>query len=127
ERHREHRVSLADLHAACGVHALGRALRARGPPGDGVAMASSAAFEAVQSELERSAAMDRWSARGAIQLALMDAGLEATNVTAAQMKIVVDRLLPKQLQSQKVVDVGNVCERIRGALDLLGDDAKTES
>jgi hypothetical protein len=90
-------------------------------------MASSAAFETVQSELERSASMDRWSARGAIQLALMDAGLEASNVTSAQMKIVVDRLLPKQLQSQKVADVSNVCERIRGALDLLGDDSRTES
>src|SRR5258706_2126618 len=89
-------------------------------------MASSAAFEAVQSELERYAAMDRWSARGAIQLALMDAGLEASNVTSAQMKIVVDRLLPKQLQSQKVGDVSNVCARIRSALDLLGDDGKTE-
>lgn len=90
-------------------------------------MAASPAFEAVQSELERSASMDRWTARGAIQLALMDAGLEASNVTSAQMKVVVDRLLPKQLQSQKVNDVSNVCERIRGALALLGDDAKADS
>jgi hypothetical protein len=44
-------------------------------------MAASPAFEAVQQELERSASMERWSARGAIQLALMDAGLEASNVT----------------------------------------------
>jgi hypothetical protein len=90
-------------------------------------MAASAAFEAVQSELERSANMDRWNARGAIQLALMDAGLEASNVTSAQMKVVVDRLLPKQLQSQKIADVPSVCERIRGALALLGDDSRADS
>ena len=90
-------------------------------------MAGSAAFEAVCSELAGFPNMDRWTARGTLQLALMDAGLEASNVTSAQMKIVVDRLLPKQLQSQKVADVSNVCERIRGALDLLGDDSKTES
>jgi hypothetical protein len=71
--------------------------------------------------------MDRWNARGAIQLALMDAGLEASNVTSAQMKVVVDRLLPKQLQSQKIADVPSVCERIRGALALLGDDSRADS
>jgi hypothetical protein len=85
-------------------------------------MANSAAFDAARSELERSASMDQWAARGALQLALMDAGLEASNVTAGQMKVVVERLLPKQLQSQKVVDVASVCEKIRGALMLLGDD-----
>jgi hypothetical protein len=90
-------------------------------------MAASAAFEAVQNELERSASMDRWTARGAIQLALMDAGLEASNVTSAQMRVVVDRLLPKQLQSQKVVDVPNLCERIRGALALLGDEPRSDT
>jgi len=71
--------------------------------------------------------MDRWTARGAIQLALMDAGLEASNVTAAQMKVVVERLLPKQLQSQKVADVPNLCLRIRDALSMLGDDSKADS
>ena len=71
--------------------------------------------------------MDRWTAQGAIRLALMDAGLEASNVTSAQMKVVVERLLPKQLQSQKVADVTNVCEKIRGALALLGDDGKADS
>ena len=79
-------------------------------------MPASPAFEAVQSELERSAGMDRWAAQGAIRLALMDAGLEASNVTSAQMDVVVERLLPKQLQSQKIADVEVLCERIRSAL-----------
>jgi hypothetical protein len=90
-------------------------------------MANSAAFEAVSSELERSAGMERWNARGALQLALMDAGLEASNVTAAQMKVVIDRLLPKQLQSQKVADVNAACAKLRDALALLGDDSKAET
>jgi hypothetical protein len=88
---------------------------------------ASAAFEAVQSELERATSMDRWAAQGAIRLALMDAGLESTSVTSEQMKVVVDRLLPKQLQSQKVPDVPAVCEKIQRALMLLGDDAGAES
>jgi len=71
--------------------------------------------------------MDRWTARGAIQLALMDAGLEAGNVTSSQMKVVVEKLLPKQLQSQKVADVSNLCDRIRDALALVNEDVRTDS
>jgi len=88
---------------------------------------ASPAFEAAQTALERNAGMERWNARGALQLALMDAGLEAANVTAAQLKVVVERLLPKQLQSQKVGDVPSACEKIRDALNMLGDDAKADS
>ena len=83
---------------------------------------ASPAFETTHAALERAAGMEKWAARGAIQLALMDAGLEAKDVTAAQMSVVVDRLLPKQLQSQKVEAVADVCKRIREALDLLGDE-----
>jgi len=88
---------------------------------------ASSAFEAAQGALERSAGMERWTARGALQLALMDAGLEAANVTAAQRKVVVDRLLPKQLQSQKVADIPATCEKVRDALALLGDEPKADS
>jgi hypothetical protein len=90
-------------------------------------MASSPAFDAARSELERSAGMDSWAARGALQLSLMEAGLEASQVTAAQLKVVIDRLLPKQLQSQSVADVAGVCEKIHAALSLLGNDAGAES
>lgn len=84
-------------------------------------MASSTAFDAAQQVLESSAGMDRWAARGAIQLALMDAGLEAGGVTVAEMAVVVEQLLAKQLESQKVADVAGVCERIRAALGLISD------
>ena len=84
-------------------------------------MASSAAFDAAQQVLESSAGMDRWAARGAIQLALMDAGFEAGSVTVPELQVVVDQLLAKQLESQKVVDVAGVCAKIRAALGLVGD------
>jgi hypothetical protein len=89
-------------------------------------MATSAAFDAARSELEH-AGMDAWAARGALQLSLMDAGLEASQISAAQMRVVVEKLLPKQLQSQKVANVSSVCDKIRDALAMLGDDNKTDS
>jgi hypothetical protein len=88
---------------------------------------ASAAFEAAQNALEHSGGMDRWNARGALQLALMDAGLEAANVNAAQMKVVVDRLLPSQLKSQKVADIPTVCARVQDALAMLGADSAAEA
>ena len=65
--------------------------------------------------------MDRWAARGAIQLALMDGGFDVGSVTVAEMQVVVDQLLRRQLESQNVGDVGGVCQRIREALGVVGD------
>ena len=90
-------------------------------------MANSAAFDAAHAALEKSSGMDRWAARGAIQLALMDAGLEASTVSKDQMAVVVERLLPRQLQSQKIADVSSVCARVRDALMLLREDKSVET
>ena len=57
----------------------------------------------------------------------MDAGLEASSVTKDQMAVVVEKLLPRQLQSQKIADVTSVCTRIRDALQLLREDKKVET
>ena len=65
--------------------------------------------------------MERWAAKGAIQLALMDGGLDAGSVTVAEMEAVVAQLLPRQLETQKVADVAAVCAKIRAALGQVGD------
>lgn len=90
-------------------------------------MANSAAFDAAHLALEKSSGMDRWAARGAIQLALMDAGLEASTVNKDQMTVVVEKLLPRQLQSQKIADVTSICAKIRDALMLLREDKTVET
>src|SRR5262245_22272430 len=90
-------------------------------------MANSAAFDAAHTALEKSSGMDRWAARGAIQLALMDAGLEASTVNKQQMSVVVEKLLPRQLQSQKIGDVSAICAKISDALMLLREDKAVET
>jgi hypothetical protein len=82
-------------------------------------VAGSAPFEAICAVLE-SSGLDRWTARGTLQLSLMDAGIDASAVTAAQLAIIVERLLPRQLQSHRDVDVNAVMPRLRAALDDLG-------
>jgi hypothetical protein len=89
-------------------------------------MAGSAAFEAVCVELAGFPNMDRWTARGTLQLALMDAGLEAANASAAQLLIVVERLLPRQLQSHGGADVTAICTRLRDVLSVM-PESKSDS
>ena len=90
-------------------------------------MAGSAAFEAVCGELANAEGMDRWTARGTLQLALMDAGLEAASVSATQLGIVVERLLPRQLQSHGGVNVDALCARLRDVLAVLPGGQEEES
>jgi hypothetical protein len=82
-------------------------------------VAGSTAFEVICGELSSAEGMDRWTARGTLQLALMDAGLEAATVSAAQLEIVVERLLPRQLQSHGGVNVEALCTRLRDKLASL--------
>ncbi len=86
-------------------------------------MAASPAFDAACAELERSARMDKWAARGTLQLTLMDAGLETASVTPAQLSVVVERLLPRQLQSHGVADPGAVCARLCDVLATVDASA----
>ncbi|MFI5316715.1 MAG: hypothetical protein ACHQ6T_13525 [Myxococcota bacterium] len=90
-------------------------------------MAGSAPFEAVCAELSAANGMDRWTARGTLQLALMDAGLDAGSVSASQLAIVIERLLPRQLQSHGGVDVPGVCSRLADVLRMMPAPAAGES
>jgi hypothetical protein len=90
-------------------------------------VAGSGAFEAICGALAAAEGMDRWTARGTLQLSLMDAGLDASTVTAAQLAIVVERLLPRQLQSHGGVNVDALCVQLRDTLASLPEAAGDES
>jgi hypothetical protein len=87
---------------------------------------ASAAFEAACAELERSTSLDRWAARGTLQLSLMDAGLETASVSVAQLGVVIERLLPRQLQSHGIVDTSAVCVKLREALATVDERGASE-
>jgi hypothetical protein len=88
-------------------------------------VAGSAFFEAICRALASSDGMDRWTARGTLQLALMDAGLDAATVNATQLEVVIDRLLPRQLQSVAGLNVTRVCAHLRDVLaGAAAEDAR---
>ena len=79
-------------------------------------MADSPSFEFVCDALEGSTPWSGIEARGTVRLALKKAGLEAATITAAQMQVVVHRVLPDELKRRAVEDALQICETIANNL-----------
>lgn len=90
-------------------------------------MADSAAFDFVCAELERETSLDRLEARGTVRLALKEAGLEARSVTPDQISVVVEKLLPNELESRGIGNGAELCARIRSGLGSVADDDRVET
>ena len=90
-------------------------------------MADSPTFDWICSELERRTNLDRLEARGTIRLALKGAGLEARSLTAEQMKVVLERLLPGELATRGVEDAESLCVTLLPDLQALASDARDVS
>lgn len=90
-------------------------------------MPDSAAFEFVCSALERRTDLDRLQARGTVRLALKEAGLDARSAGVEQMQVVVDRVLPRELESRGVADADALCADLVLGLEKVTDDAAVET
>jgi hypothetical protein len=90
-------------------------------------MAESRVFETVCDELERTTCLNRLESRGTIRLALKQAGLDPRNVTASQMTVVLEKVLPAELQTRGVSDVDALLSRIVLALGDIEVETTHES
>jgi len=90
-------------------------------------MADSAVFECVCDVLERSSSLDRLESRGTVRLALKQAGLDARSVTASQMTVVLEKVLPEELTSRGVGDIDSLVTRIVSALACVEAGAQQDS
>ena len=82
-------------------------------------MADAAVFDWICTELEARTSLDRLEARGTVRLALKEAGLEARTVTADQVKVVLERVLPKELVARGIEDAESVCAGLAPGLASL--------
>ena len=89
-------------------------------------MADSEAFTIVCDHLERATGRERPAARGTVRLALKEAGLEPGSVTPAQMAVVTERVLPKELESLRIADIEGHCQTIRARLKRVGPEDGAE-
>ena len=75
-------------------------------------MACTPAFEWVSQELERITSLERLEARGTLRMVLKKVGLDASSVTAEQMKVILRELLSEDLQSRGVEDGDDACDHL---------------
>jgi len=78
-------------------------------------MADSATFDLACSELERRTSLNRLEVRGTVRIALKNAGLDGS-VTPAQMKVVLERVLPAELKARGVADADGHCAAVAAKL-----------
>jgi len=88
-------------------------------------MSESIVFESTCTAVEQATSFDSLSARGTVRLALKSAGLDAREVTAAQMIVVLKRVLPSELKVRGVKDSEGICSAI--ASRIAGAAFKAEA
>ncbi len=87
-------------------------------------------FDFTAEKLEQSTDLDRLEARGTLRLALKAAGLDAGCVSAPQMSVVVQRVLPKELATRGVESAESICDALLRNVKSLaspGDGEPAES
>ena len=88
-------------------------------------MAASAVFETACEALEAGSGLERIEARGTVRIALSKAGLDPKTVCAREMSVVLEKVLPAELESRAITDPADVCRRIARALEAAGTEAET--
>jgi len=82
-------------------------------------MAETAVFTHLCDALESETTFSRIESRGTVRLALKAAGLDAKNITVEQMKVILERVFPRELESRGVPDPEGVCRMLIQGLDRI--------
>jgi hypothetical protein len=69
-------------------------------------------FDLAAERLEHHTALDRLQARGTLRLALKLAGLEPKGLTAEQLRVLFERVLPDELETRGVGEAASVCRAV---------------
>ena len=92
-------------------------------------MARANAFEWLCACLESVTDFDRLEARGTVRIALKRAGLDVKTLSAEQVKVVLEKLMPEELETRGIADAESICARLVGRRDEIPalDGATAES
>ena len=82
-------------------------------------------FDFAAERLEHHTSLDRLEARGTLRIALKIAGLSAKSVSAGQLCVVFEKVMPDELEKRDVSDAATVCCAVIG--DLTNAPAPSEA
>ncbi len=77
-------------------------------------------FDFAAERLEHHTGLDRLAARGTLRIALKSAGLTVKSVTARDLCVVFEKVMPEELDSRGVGDVQDVCAAVLTDLGSAG-------
>jgi len=87
-------------------------------------MSDLSVFDLVAEKIEEHTPLNRLESRGTLRIALKDAGFDAKSVSASQLAVVIQKLLPQHFEERGISDAENVCRTIAGC---LSDTTSAES
>lgn len=90
-------------------------------------MANSSAFDWVCEQLEERTTLDRLEARGTVRLALKEAGLDASSVSPEQMRVVIEKILPGELEVRGIEEPGAHCSALAEGVAAIEADTPIET
>lgn len=73
-------------------------------------------FDFVADAIEKKTELAKLEARGTLRLALKESGFSADSVTAHEMAVVLERVMPGELTSRGIRDAQSVCETLSTSL-----------
>jgi hypothetical protein len=90
-------------------------------------VSESPAFDHTCEMLESKTKLSRLEARGTVRLALKEAGLDAGSVTARQLSVVFERIMPGELRSRGIGDADSICRDLVRSLATLPSDRTADT
>ena len=73
-------------------------------------------FDLVADKLEQQTDLDKLESRGTVRLALKQSGLDAKTVTVEQMSVVLQKVLPAELETRGIEGAQGTCDAIASAI-----------
>ena len=75
-------------------------------------MADESTFDFLCSVLEHESSLDRLEARGTVRIAMKKAGLDPHTAMPRELAVVVQKILPGELDARGIDDAGALCATI---------------
>lgn len=75
-------------------------------------MSDASVFGFVCDQVERATSLSQLEARGTVRLALKAAGVDAKSVSAEQMRVVLGKVMPRELDSRGCANAERLCQDI---------------
>ncbi len=86
----------------------------------------AAIFDIAAERLEQHTGFDRLEARGTLRIALKSAGLTANSVTASQLCVVFEKIMPGELEKRGVSEAVAICSAVVDDLANAPSPAEAE-